>query len=101
MHSILTENLDQIKELCTKFKVQSLYAFGSVCTDSFHESSDIDLLISLKPRNFGDYADTYFALVDGFEAIFNRSVDLVTDQSLGNPYFIQSITRTKTPLYEA
>ena len=47
----------------------------------------------------GDCADTYFELVEKFENIFKRPVDLVTDKSLGNPYFIESINQTKTPIY--
>ncbi len=79
--------------------VKSLYAFGSVCTDNFSDASDIDLLISFNQMDYGDYADTYFAVADKFEEIFHRTVDLVTDKSLSNPYFIDSINQTKTQLY--
>lgn len=101
MHRILTDNIENLKALCLKYKVKSLYAFGSVCTEHFDENSDIDLLISFKTMDFGDYADTYFELADRFEILFQRPVDLVTDKSLGNPYFIESINKTKTPIYEA
>jgi predicted nucleotidyltransferase len=101
MQKILTDHIDQLRAVCESHYVQSLFAFGSVCTDHFNENSDIDLLISLKPMDAGDYADTYFELIEIFEKIFNRPVDLVTDKSLGNPYFIESINTTKTPLYEA
>jgi hypothetical protein len=79
--------------------VESLFVFGSVCTNNFNEKSDIDLLVSFKPMDFGDYADTYFELVDKFENLFQRPVDLVTDKSLSNPYFINSVNQTKTLLY--
>jgi uncharacterized protein with HEPN domain/predicted nucleotidyltransferase len=72
-----------------------------VCTENFNKNSDIDLLISFKPMDYGDYADTYFELTEEFEKILNRPVDLVTDKSLGNPYFIESLNKTKTPIYEA
>ena len=49
--------------------------------------------------DYADYADTYFDLADKFEDLFHRSVDLVTDKSLSNPYFIDSINKTKTILY--
>jgi uncharacterized protein len=100
MHSILIDNIDSLKALCLRYNVKSLYAFGSVCTEKFNETSDIDLLISFNPMDYGDYADTYFKLAEEFEKVFNRPVDLVTDKSLGNPYFIESINRTKTPIYE-
>jgi predicted nucleotidyltransferase len=85
--------------LCKQKQVQSLYAFGSVCTENFNEKSDIDLLIALKPMDYGDYADTYFELAEAFEQVFHRPVDLVTDKSLSNPYFIESINKTKILLY--
>ncbi len=100
MQRIITENMDKIKTLCATHNVKSLYAFGSVCTDRFNADSDIDLLISFKSMDYGDYADTYFDLADEFEKLFHRHVDLVTDRSLSNPYFIKSVEQTKTLLYE-
>ena len=99
MQKLLTDNLIRIKELCMAHQVKNLYAFGSVCTEKFNENSDIDLLISFKPMDYGDYADTYFELAEKFEKLFNRQVDLVTDKSLKNPYFIESVNQTKTLLY--
>jgi predicted nucleotidyltransferase len=73
--------------------------FGSACSDKFNEKSDIDLLISFNSMDYGDYADTYFDLADKFESLFQRSVDLVTEKSLSNPYFIDSVNKTKRLLY--
>ncbi len=101
MNKILTDNIESLKALCLKHNVKSLHAFGSVCTENFNKNSDVDLLISFKPMDYGDYADTYFELTEEFERILNRPVDLVTDKSLGNPYFIESLNKTKTPIYEA
>lgn len=101
MQRILTENIDRIKALCVSHNVKSLFAFGSVCTDRFNEESDVDLLISFNPMEYGEYADTYFELAEKFENILNRPVDLVTDKSLSNPYFIESINKTKTLIYGA
>jgi predicted nucleotidyltransferase len=91
--------MDRIKALCVNYNVKTLFAFGSVCTENFNDSSDIDLLISFNLMNYGDYADNYFFVADKFEEIFQRPVDLVTDKSLSNPFFIDSINQTKTLLY--
>lgn len=99
MQKLISDNLDKIKTLCMSYNVMTLYAFGSVCTDRFNNESDIDLLISFKPMDYGDYADNYFDLADKFETLFDRPVDLVTDKSLSNPFFIDSINKTKTLLY--
>lgn len=99
MQTLISDNLDKIGALCQAYNVKSLFAFGSVCTDKFNEKSDIDLLVSFNQMAFGDYADSYFELADQFEHLFNRPVDLVTDKSLSNPYFITSVNQTKTLLY--
>ncbi|KAF0200216.1 MAG: hypothetical protein FD170_3656 [Bacteroidetes bacterium] len=101
MQRLLIENIDKIRALCISHNVKSLFAFGSVCTDKFNEESDIDLLISFNPMEFGEYADTYFQIAEEFESILNRPVDLITDKSLSNPYFIESINQTKTLIYAA
>jgi predicted nucleotidyltransferase len=49
---------------------------------------------------YGDYADSYLNLADKLEELFQRPVDLITDKSLSNPYFINSVNRTKTLIYE-
>jgi predicted nucleotidyltransferase len=100
MHRIITDNIRQIRIICDSQHVQTLFAFGSVCGEEFSETSDIDLLVSFKPLDYGEYADNYFQTADMFEKIFNRSVDLVTDKSLKNPYFIKSVNQTKVLLYE-
>ena len=79
--------------------VKTLFAFGSVASKRFTKDSDIDLLVSFKPMESGDYADNYFILAEKFESLFDRPVDLVTENSLSNPYFIDSVNRTKTMLY--
>ena len=99
MQRLLTDNIDKIKTLCMTHNVKTLFAFGSVCTERFNDKSDIDLLICFNPMDYGDYADAYFDLADKFENLFQRLVDLVTDKSLANPYFIDSINQTKTLLY--
>jgi uncharacterized protein len=100
MQRIIEDNIDKIKALCTSYNVKSLFAFGSVCTDQFNEQSDVDLLIAFHSMDFGDYADSYLNLADKFEELFKRPVDLITDQSLSNPYFINSVNQTKTLIYE-
>ena len=42
-----------------------------------------------------------FALAEKLENLFDRKVDLITVNSLSNPYFIKSLEKTKTELYAA
>ncbi len=99
MQPLLRDNLDQINALCLAYNVKQLFAFGSVCTDHFTSTSDVDLLIVFNPMEHGDYADAYFEIADKLEALFHRPVDLITDKSLANPYFIDSINKTKMLIY--
>lgn len=100
MQRILADNLEIVKVICRNNNVKSLFAFGSVCTDKFNDQSDIDLLIAFHSMDYGDYADSYFSMAEQLENIFKRPVDLITDKSLSNPYFINSLNQTKTLIYE-
>ncbi|MCA1795636.1 MAG: nucleotidyltransferase domain-containing protein [Desulfobacteraceae bacterium] len=100
MQKILRDNIDKIKTLCMNHNVKSLFAFGSVCTDEFNVSSDVDLLITFNSMDYGDYADNYFTVAEKFEEVLRRPVDLVTDKSVSNPYFIDLLNQTKILIYE-
>jgi len=78
-----------------------MHVFGSAAIDKISEESDIDILISFKDISIERYTDNYFNLHDELENLFNRRIDLVTDKSLSNPYFIKSIEQTKQLLYAA
>jgi len=99
MHSIIADNMPHIQRICEQQNVHTLFAFGSVCDNSFNDSSDIDLLVSFKPLDYGDYADNYFQIAERFEKVFQRPVDLITEKSLKNPYFMESVNQTKILLY--
>lgn len=80
--------------------MEKLYAFGSVMTDEFSDNSDIDLPVKFGEIPFERYADNYFELHEISESFFNRKVDLITENSLSDPYFIKKISQTKTVLYD-
>ncbi|MCL1933066.1 MAG: nucleotidyltransferase domain-containing protein [Candidatus Azobacteroides sp.] len=99
MNRIITDNMYQIWMICEQQHIQSLFVFGSVCGNRFNDESDIDLLVSFKPLDYADYADNYFQTAERFEKVFQRPVDLVTEKSLKNPYFIETVNQTKVLLY--
>ena len=90
-----------IKALCLKYNVKSLYAFGSVLTADFGQDSDVDILVDLGDKNEKEYSDSYFHLADDLEELFGRPVDLLTIRSLKNPFFIQRLEESKQVLYAA
>ncbi len=102
MNKVITDQLSEIKKLCTIYGVQSLYSFGSVTKNTFNKDSDIDLLIAFKKNlSIEDYTENYFTLHQKLSELFKRKVDLVTENSLINPYFIQSVDQSKQLLYES
>jgi len=102
MNRIITDKIPQIIMLCKKYRVATMHVFGSASTDTFSESSDIDFLISFQDDvSLEEYADNYFDLMFELDDLFGRNVDLVSEKTLSNPYFIRSIEQTKQLIYAA
>jgi len=77
-----------------------LEVFGSAVTESFDpDTSDLDFIVDFADRSPG-YADRYLAFAEALEGLFNRNVDLVTERSLSNPYFTDSVDKTRMVLYD-
>jgi predicted nucleotidyltransferase len=101
MNQVFTDNIDQLKNLCEAYDIKEMFVFGSACTEKFSDQSDIDILISFNDISIEKYTDNYFDLHDKLEELFKRKVDLMTENSLSNPYLIESIEETKQLLYAA
>lgn len=101
MNEILINRINDLKRLCKIYKVRTMYAFGSVCTDKFNENSDIDFLISFDNLTPDQYSDNYFNLHYELQDLFDRRIDLLTENSLSNPFFIKGINQTKQLIYAA
>ena len=101
MNIILKDRLKELRKLCESYNVRTMYVFGSVCTDLFKDDSDIDFLISFDTLSFDQYTDNYFELHYKLEDLFNRRIDLLTESSLSNPYFIKVVENTKQLIYAA
>ncbi|HCZ35009.1 MAG TPA: nucleotidyltransferase [Cytophagales bacterium] len=101
MVKLLSDKLPAVVQLLKKHKVKRAYAFGSAVDGNFTTASDIDLLIAFEDNlDPVEYGVQYFELADQLELLLKRPVDLVTELSLKNPYFISSINKSKVPLYE-
>ena len=53
--NIIDKNIDQIRDLCDKHKVAKLFVFGSVLSDKFRKSSDIDLIVDFQDIDLYGY----------------------------------------------
>lgn len=100
VHAIFKAHLDGIISTCKRHRVKSAWAFGSVTSDDFNDESDVDLLIAFDEIPFDGYADNFFELEEELKDLLQREVDLVPLHTLSNPYFIESVNRSKVLLYE-
>ncbi len=90
---------DQIQKLCKNYKVKSLYSFGSVNTQRFTKESDVDLMVDFETNDPLEYTDNYFDLKFELERILNRSIDLLENRAVKNPFLRESIDKSKTLIY--
>jgi len=96
---ILKQHIDQIIQLCELNQIKSLFAFGSVTSDKFHSSSDIDLVVDIDDNDPISYSDKYFNLKFQLEAILKRQIDLLEQKSIRNRFLKSEIDRTKVLIY--
>jgi predicted nucleotidyltransferase len=89
----------QIHELCLKHSVGELAVFGSVLTDNFNDSSDIDLVVDFSSIERKEYAGNYFNFKKSLEDLFQRKVDLLEKSALKNPFFLEVLQNTKKIIY--
>jgi predicted nucleotidyltransferase len=93
-----TVNLDKLKEFCHKNHILSLKFFGSIFTEKFNVSSDIDILIEFEPN----FIPGYFKFINierEFSKLFNRKVDLRTKDELSQ-YFREDVLKLAVKVYD-
>jgi uncharacterized protein len=96
----LSNKIRLLNPIFQRHKVEKAYLFGSATTPDFSAQSDIDLLITfqkdIEPLEKGEL---WWSLYDALRLHFNREIDLVTESSLKNPYFIEEVNNTKQLIY--
>lgn len=99
---VVAANLPALQALCRRFGVRRLDLFGSAATGRFDpDRSDLDFLIEFEKAPGGGFSGNYFKLLEALETLFQRKVDLLTEQSLENPYRRRRIEAEKVNLYRA
>jgi predicted nucleotidyltransferase len=87
-------------EMCKKHQVKELYIFGSAVSGNFTDESDLDILVEINETDHLTRGELLLSLWDALEQYSNRKVDLLTHNSLRNPYLKESINNTKRLLYD-
>ena len=89
----------QIVDLCRRYSVERLFAFGSVLTDRFNDESDVDLIVDIADESPLEYADNYFNLKFGLSDLFGRPVDLLENKARRNAQMRKHIDESKQLIY--
>ncbi len=98
---LIREHHRQFSTICQQHEVDRLYVFGSSITDRFDpEKSDVDLLVFVDIKDPLERGETLMSLWDRMEQFFGCKVDLLTENSICNPYLKSSIERTKKLIYD-
>jgi uncharacterized protein len=102
MTNLIDQHLDEVAALCRRYGVRKLELFGSATTGAFDpQTSDLDFLIEFDAERRDSLFHRYFGLNEDLEALFGRKVDLVMVGTLKNPYFIDSVNKTRQTVYAA
>jgi len=84
---ILLEHKEELKE---KYKVKTIGIFGSYARGEQTEKSDIDIMVEFYENNYPSFSE-YLDLIELLEEILGLNVDLITKNSIHNPYLKKSI----------
>ena len=96
-------NLEEIKKVvvpaCSEFKVKRLDLFGSLARNAGTSDSDVDLLVEFEDPDLQP-SKRFFGLLHYLEDALGCEVDLLTTNSLRNPYFRNRVLKEKVNIYE-
>ena len=99
--TILKDHNSDFIKICASHRVEKIYTFGSSITNHFDPvKSDIDLIVELDLQDPIEYGETLLYLWNALESFFDRKVDLLTEESIQNPYLRKSIEATKKLIYD-
>ena len=100
INSFITAKMPELNNIFNHHQVKSVHLFGSALTDSFNESSDVDLLVDM--GNESDpvkKGESMWSLYYDLRKLLKREVDIVTKDSLVNKYFIEELNSTSIAIY--
>jgi predicted nucleotidyltransferase len=100
MIDVLENQKEAIAELCRKYNVEKLFAFGSAIRDDYRPGeSDVDLLVEFSPIGGHAKFHAYFDMLDELQQLLGSKVDLVMSGAVRNAVIAHEIERTKRMIY--
>ena len=103
MIDLIRKNQTEIENICRKLKIRRLEVFGSAASGGFKPlESDIDLIVEFEdPDAPPGLLSRYLELAEKLESVLGKKVDIITPQSIRNPYFRKSIDESREDVYAA
>lgn len=99
---LVEQHIEELKALCRKYRVQSLYLFGSAASKAFDpDTSDLDFLVSFEAMEPVEHKNAYFGLTFSLGELLSAEIDLVEEAAIRNPYFKEEVEETRVVLYAA
>ncbi len=99
IHPDIAQDMPNIIAILKNNHVKKAYLFGSAVTDNFNVDSDIDILVTIDDTlDVMEYGRSYWNILFGLEDELHREIDLLTIESLSNPYFINEVNTTKVEI---
>ena len=99
---LVANRKQQIRTLCRRHHVKRLDVFGSAVNGDFNpDESDIDFLVQFDDAPPKPWYGNHIDLKEDLESLSNRTVDLIDDTAIKNPYFRKSVDETREQIYAA
>jgi len=100
MVNLIASNIEKIRQLLAANRIEEAFVFGSAAKGNFNEKSNVDFLVrfsaDLTPLEKSEF---WWNLHDELRRFLNREIDIVTINSLKNPYLIKEINDTRVLIY--
>jgi predicted nucleotidyltransferase len=101
MTTLLENHKEAIAELCRKYSVHRLFAFGSAIREDFRPGeSDVDLLVEFAPIGVHAKYHAYFEMIDELQSVLGTKVDLGMSGAVRNATIKHEIEKTKSLIYD-
>lgn len=89
---------NQIEIICKDLELGKLGLIGSAARGDLSEESDIDVIVTF--RGSKALFKRYFDLKERLESVFGRSVDVIEERAIKNPYFLAAVNKDRFKVYE-
>ncbi|NRA26498.1 MAG: nucleotidyltransferase domain-containing protein [Opitutales bacterium] len=88
-----------ISPLCEKYEIAYVDAFGSIARSEQTQQSDIDLIIEFSEPRKDRISRRFFGFLHDVEDQFDSRVDLLTENSIRNPFLKEKIDQDRIRIY--